>query len=153
MAKVLLMAKNHKNHNIDDQENCPPSPPAKTSLQMIQLPTCSTSTSLGVSMSPPPMTTNVAAQQQLSMDMKFFQNYLLREQHLRAAESNWLSDMQAQLIKMMNTVINRLLPPQEWNQHQWFTNTVLSRTDVCYLIVKISIFLIVKIENAFWLEL
>ena len=85
MAKVLLMA---KNHNIDYQENCPPSQPAKTMPQTIQLPTCSTSTSPAVSMSPLPMSTNVAAQQQLSMDMKFFQNYLLREQHLRAAESN-----------------------------------------------------------------
>ena len=76
-------------------------------------------------MSPPQMSTNVEAQKELSMDMKFFQDYLLREQQLRAAEtqiraadSHRQSDMQAELLKMMNTVIDRLPPPKDWNQHQ-----------------------------------
>ena len=66
-------------------------------------------------MSPPQIPINVEAQEQLSVDMKFFQDYVLREQQLRAAEtqiraadSHRQSDMQAQLLKMMKTVIDRL---------------------------------------------
>ena len=68
----------------------------------------------------PQIPINVEAQEQLSVDMKFFQDYVLREQQLRAAEtqiraadSHRQSDMQAQLLKMMNTVINRLPPPKD----------------------------------------
>ena len=95
-------------------------PTSGTSPKTIQLPTCSTSTSPAVSMSPPQMSTNVEAQKELSMDMKFFQDYLLREQQIRAAEtqiraadSHRQSDMQAELLKMMNTVIDRLPPPKD----------------------------------------
>ena len=47
-----------------------------------------------------------------SIDVTTFQSYVFREQELRALSERRLSDMQNQLIKVTNIVIDKLVPKE-----------------------------------------